>query len=91
MLSACIAIKIARPFHSLAKLRGDKIQSMLQTVLAEYLERNRFWRHWPEAANRPAGRLSACRPANTQKAAIDASPVSAVGHGESGRFSGRQS
>jgi hypothetical protein len=42
MLSARVDITIARRFRSLAKLRGEKVQSLLQTVLAEYLERNRF-------------------------------------------------
>ena len=42
MLSARVDITIARRFRSLAKLRGDKVQSLLQTVLREYLERNRF-------------------------------------------------
>jgi hypothetical protein len=42
MLSARVDITIARRFRSLAKLRGEKVQSLLQTVLTEYLERNRF-------------------------------------------------
>ena len=42
MLSARVDITIARRFRSLAKLRGEKLQSLLQTVLTEYLERNRF-------------------------------------------------
>jgi hypothetical protein len=42
MLSARVDITIARRFRSLAKLRGEKVQSLLQAVLTEYLERNRF-------------------------------------------------
>ena len=42
MLSARVEIATARRFRSLAKLRGEKVQSLLQTVLTEYLERNRF-------------------------------------------------
>jgi hypothetical protein len=42
MLSARIDITIARRFRSLAKLRGDKVQSLLQTVLTDYLKRNGF-------------------------------------------------
>ena len=42
MLSARVEIATARRFRSLAKLRGEKVQSLLQAVLTEYLERNRF-------------------------------------------------
>ncbi len=42
MLCARVDITIARRFRSLAKLRGEKVQSLLQAVLAEYLERTRF-------------------------------------------------
>jgi hypothetical protein len=42
MLSARVDIAIARQFRSLAKLRGDKVQNLLQTALSEFLERNRF-------------------------------------------------
>jgi hypothetical protein len=34
MLSARVDITVARRFRSLAKLRGEKVQSLLQTVLS---------------------------------------------------------
>jgi hypothetical protein len=42
MLSARVSTAIARQFRSLAKLRGQKVQGMMETALSEYLERNRF-------------------------------------------------
>jgi len=40
MLCARVDITTARRFRSLAKLRGEKVQALLQTVLAEYLARS---------------------------------------------------
>ena len=42
MLCARVDVMTARRFRSLAKLRGEKVQALLQTVLSEYLARNRF-------------------------------------------------
>jgi cell pole-organizing protein PopZ len=42
MLSARVSTAIARQFRSLAKLKGQKVQGMMETALSEYLERNRF-------------------------------------------------
>ncbi|MBV8577593.1 MAG: hypothetical protein JOZ58_21460 [Acetobacteraceae bacterium] len=42
MLSARVSTAIARQFRSLAKLKGLKVQEMMETALSEYLERNRF-------------------------------------------------
>ena len=42
MVCARVGVKTARRFRSLAKLRGEKVQVLLQTVLSEYLARNRF-------------------------------------------------
>ena len=42
MLSARVDVTVVRRFRSLAKLRGEKIQALLQTALSEYLDRNRF-------------------------------------------------
>jgi hypothetical protein len=42
MLSARVSTAIARQFRSLAKLKGQKVQAMMETALSEYLERNRF-------------------------------------------------
>jgi hypothetical protein len=42
MLSARVSVPIARQFRALVKLRGGKVQDVLETALSEYLERNRF-------------------------------------------------
>jgi hypothetical protein len=42
MLSARVSTVIARQFRSLAKLKGQKVQGMMETALSEYMERNRF-------------------------------------------------
>jgi hypothetical protein len=42
MLSARVSTTIARQFRALAKLRGGKVQDVLETALSEHLERNRL-------------------------------------------------
>ena len=42
MLCARVDVMTARRFRSLAKLRGEKVQALLQTGRSEYLARNRF-------------------------------------------------
>jgi hypothetical protein len=41
MLSARVSANKARQFRSLAKLRGEKVQTLLDAAIGEYLERNR--------------------------------------------------
>jgi hypothetical protein len=41
MLSARVSGIKARQFRALAKLRGEKVQTLLDTAIGEYLERNR--------------------------------------------------
>jgi hypothetical protein len=41
MLSARVSGIKARQFRALAKLRGEKVQTLLDAAIGEYLERNR--------------------------------------------------
>ena len=41
MLSARVSKIKARQFRALAKIRGTKVQMLLDTAIGEYLERNR--------------------------------------------------
>ena len=41
MLSARVSGVKARQFRALAKLRGEKVQTLLDAAIGEYLERNR--------------------------------------------------
>jgi hypothetical protein len=42
MLSARVSGIKARQFRALAKLRGEKVQTLLDAAIGEYLERNRI-------------------------------------------------
>jgi hypothetical protein len=42
MLSARVSALKARQFRALAKLKGEKVQTLLDAAIGEYLERNRI-------------------------------------------------
>ena len=42
MLSARVSEVKARQFRALAKLRGEKVQTLLDAAIGEYIERNRI-------------------------------------------------